>query len=48
VFGGIRFKYIMPTGKSLEEDIDFGIRYCDAIVIANAFNIRNKFMRLSI
>ena len=32
VFGGIRFKYIMPTGKSLEEDIDFGIRHCDAIV----------------
>ena len=32
VFGGIRFKYIPPTGKSLEEDIRNGMSRCDAIV----------------
>ncbi len=32
VFGGVRFKYIPPTGKTLEEDILDGISKCDAIV----------------
>lgn len=32
VFGGIRFKYINPTDKSLEEDIYGGRLNCDAIV----------------
>lgn len=32
ILGGVRFKYIPPTGKSLEEDIKEGIGRCDAIV----------------
>jgi hypothetical protein len=32
VFGGVRFKYIPSTGKSLEEDIWDGVAKCDAIV----------------
>ncbi len=32
VFGGVRFKYIPPTGKSLEEDIKDGMNKCDALV----------------
>ena len=32
VFGGVRFKYIPPTGKTLEEDILDGMSKCDAIV----------------
>ncbi len=32
VLGGIRFKYTNPTEKSLEDDLDFGKRQCDAIV----------------
>ena len=32
VLGGIRFKYVKPTGKTLEEDIAEGMSRCDAIV----------------
>ena len=32
ILGGVRFKYTAPSGKSLEEDLDEGIRRCDAIV----------------
>lgn len=32
VFGGIRFKYVPPTGKTLEEDIVDGKSKCEAIV----------------
>ncbi|MFH1310891.1 MAG: BtpA/SgcQ family protein [Nanoarchaeota archaeon] len=32
VFGGVRFKYIPLTGKTLEEDITDGMMKCDAIV----------------
>lgn len=32
VFGGVRFKYIPLTGKTLEEDIKDGVSKCDAIV----------------
>ena len=32
VFGGVRFKYVPGTGKSLEEDITDGMSKCDAIV----------------
>lgn len=32
VFGGVRFKYVPETGKSLEEDIADGMSKCDAIV----------------
>lgn len=32
VFGGVRFKYVPSTGKSLEEDIADGLRKADAIV----------------
>ncbi len=32
VLGGVRFKYIPPTGKSLEEDIKNGMYKADAIV----------------
>lgn len=31
VVGGVRFKYIPPTGRSLEEDITHGIARCDAV-----------------
>jgi predicted TIM-barrel enzyme len=36
VFGGVRFKYIPPTGKTLEEDIKDGMLKCDAIVTTGA------------
>ncbi|MFH1503201.1 MAG: BtpA/SgcQ family protein [Candidatus Diapherotrites archaeon] len=32
VLGGIRFKYTLPTGNSLEKDLDEGKLNCDAIV----------------
>ena len=32
VLGGVRFKYVRPTGKSLEEDIEEGMSRCEAIV----------------
>lgn len=32
VFGGVRFKYVPPTGKTLEEDIINGMSKCEAIV----------------
>ena len=32
VLGGIRFKYVPPTGRSLEEDVKDGISKADAIV----------------
>ncbi len=32
VLGGIRFKYTISTGKSLEGDLAFGKKYSDAIV----------------
>ena len=32
VLGGVRFKYVPPTGRSLEEDIVEGISRCEAIV----------------
>lgn len=32
VLGGIRFKYIRPSGKTLEEDIADGKKYSDVIV----------------
>jgi predicted TIM-barrel enzyme len=32
ILGGIRFKYIKPTGNSLEEDLEEGKLNCDAIV----------------
>ena len=32
VLGGVRFKYIPPTGRTLEEDVLDGMGKCDAIV----------------
>lgn len=32
VFGGVRFKYQFPTGKSLEQDVADALPLCDAIV----------------
>ena len=32
VFGGVRFKYQPPTGKSLEQDIEDALPLCDAVV----------------
>ena len=32
ILGGVRFKYIKPTGRSLEEDITEGMSRCEAIV----------------
>lgn len=32
VFGGVRFKYKLPTGNSLDSDLEEGKERCDAIV----------------
>ncbi|MEI6731405.1 MAG: BtpA/SgcQ family protein [archaeon] len=32
VFGGVRFKYVQPTGQSLEKDIEDALPLCDSIV----------------
>ncbi len=32
ILGGVRFKYIKPTGRALEEDIAEGMSRCEAIV----------------